>query len=296
MGQQIPTTTSFHLPDGREVIIETGKLASQTDGSVVVRVGNTMLFACVVSAREAKEGQEFFPLSVDYQEKFAAAGRMPGNFFRRETKLGDYEVLISRLIDRAIRPLFPDGYMNETQVIVNLISSEPNVAPDAFAALAASAALAVSDINFGGPISEVRIARINGEFHINPKTDVLKEADINIILAATMDNIIMVEGESKECSERDLVEAIKVGHEAIKVQCQAQLDLAKKVGDKALVKRELTEATIDEELYSFVKSFSRTSIYDIAKSGLDKHTRKSGFDAIKKECLESLKSEKGEEY
>jgi polyribonucleotide nucleotidyltransferase len=163
MGKKIPTTVSFNLPDGREVTIETGKLATQADGSVVVRVGNTMLFCSVVSAKEGGENNSFFPLSVDYQEKFAAAGRIPGNFFKREAKLSDYEVLISRLVDRAIRPLFPDGYMNDTQIIINLISGDENVAPDAFAALAASSALAVSDINFDGPISEVRVVRVDGE-------------------------------------------------------------------------------------------------------------------------------------
>ena len=170
MGLQIPISTSFHLPDGREVIIETGKLAAQADGSVVVRCGNTMMFAVAVSATEAKEGQSFFPLSVDYQEKFAAAGRIPGNFFRRESRLSDYEILISRLVDRAIRPLFPDGYMNETQIIINLISGDKETPPDAFAALAASAAMMVSDIPFAGPISEVRVARIDGKFVVNPST------------------------------------------------------------------------------------------------------------------------------
>ena len=168
MGMQTPISTSFNLPDGREVIIETGKLASLADGSVVVRCGNTMLFATVVSATEAKPDQSFFPLSVDYQEKFAAPGRIPGNFFRRETKLNDYEILISRLVDRAIRPLFPDGYMNETQVAINLISTDLDVPPDAFAALAASAALAVSNIPFAGPLSEVRVAKIDGVYHVNP--------------------------------------------------------------------------------------------------------------------------------
>ena len=225
MGQQIPITTSFDLPDGRTVTIETGKLATQADGSVVVRVGHTMLFATVVSAKEAKEGQPYFPLFVDYQEKFAAAGRIPGNFFRREARLTDSEVLISRLVDRAIRPLFPDNYMNETQVILNLISGDKEVRPDCYAALAASAALSISDIPWDGPISEVRVARINGEFKINPLVSEMEDADIDIIVAATPDNVMMVEGEAKECAEKDLVEAIRVGHEAIRVQCKAQLAL-----------------------------------------------------------------------
>ena len=168
MGKKIPTTVSFNLPDGREVTIETGKLATQADGSVVVRMGKTMLFASVVSSTELREGQAWFPLSVDYQEKFASAGRIPGNFFRREAKLSDYEVLICRLVDRAIRPLFPDGYMFDTQVIINLISGEEETLPDAFAALAASAALVISDIPWNGPLSEVRVARVNGEFLVNP--------------------------------------------------------------------------------------------------------------------------------
>ena len=176
MGQKIPTTTSFNLPDGREITIETGKLAEQAHGSVVVRLGDTMVFASVVSAYEAKPGQAFFPLSVDYQEKFAAAGKIPGNFFRREARLNEHEILVSRLVDRALRPLFPDGYMNETQVIINLISADMDTMPDALAALAASAALAVSNIPFAGPISEVRVAKINGELKINPGRAELADA------------------------------------------------------------------------------------------------------------------------
>ncbi len=296
MGQQIPTTSSFNLPDGREVTIETGKLASQADGAVLVRMGNTMMFCSVVSAKEAKEGQSFFPLSVDYQERFAAAGRIPGNFFRREAKLSDYEVLICRLVDRAIRPLFPDGYMNETQVIINLISGDKDVPPDAFAALAASAALAVSDIPFAGPISEVRVALIQGEYVVNPNKSVLAEAELDIIVAATLDNVVMVEGEAKECSEKSLVEAIKVGHEAIKVQCHAQLELAKKVGEKALKKREIEPVVEDTELKKEIEQFAKKRIYTIARGFLDKQLRKDGFSAIKDELIEKLTEEKGEEY
>ncbi|MCB9284527.1 MAG: polyribonucleotide nucleotidyltransferase [Lewinellaceae bacterium] len=296
MGQQIPITTSFHLPDGREVVIETGKLAAQADGSVVVRVGKTMLFAVVVSAQEAKEDQSFFPLSVDYQEKFAAAGRIPGNFFRREGKLSDNEVLISRLVDRAIRPLFPDEYMNETQVILNLISGDKEEQPSAYAALAASAALAVSNIPFNGPISEVRVARINGEFHVNPRKPAADEADIDLIVAASMENVVMVEGESNECSERDLVEAIKVAHEAIKVQIQAQLDLAAKVGEKASVKREVPQVPEDEELKKWIDAFSRAKLNEVAHAFLDKATRKSRFSEIKDEMIQALTESKGEEY
>lgn len=296
MGLQIPIATSFHLPDGREVIIETGKLGTQSDGSVVVRVGNTMLFATTVSEKKPREGQSFFPLSVDYQEKFAAAGRIPGNFFRRETKLSDYEVLISRLVDRAIRPLFPDHYMNETQVIINLISAEKHVKPDAYAALAASAALSVSDIPFLGPISEVRVARIDGEFRINPDRPDLDRADLDLIVAATMDNIMMVEGEADECQEADMIEALKIAHEAIKVQCQAQLELAQKVGGKALQKREVPAPVEDEELKKRVEALARQPIYEVARGGFDKQTRKARFDEIKEQLVATLTEEKGEDY
>ena len=286
MGQKNPITQSFNLPDGREVIIETGKLATQADGSVVVRVGKTMLFASVVSRTEIREGQSFFPLSVDYQEKFAAAGRIPGNFFRRESKLSDYEVLTSRLVDRAIRPLFPDGYMYDTQVIINLISGDEDVPPDAFVALAASAALSVSDIPFGGPISEVRVAQINGEYKVNPSKTDLENARLDIIVAATLDNVMMVEGEAKECSEAELIEAIKTGHEAIKVQCQAQLDLAQQVGEKALTKRVMEEAEENEEIQKAVEAFAKDKIYAVANTPTAKHERKKKFEAIKDEMVE----------
>ncbi len=295
MGKQIPITASFTLPDGQEVIIETGKLATQADGSVVVRIGDTMLFASVVSAKEAKEGQSFFPLSVDYQEKFAAAGRIPGNFFRREARLSNYEILISRLVDRAIRPLFPEGYMNETQIILNLISGEEQVLPDAYAALAASAALAVSDIPFAGPISEVRVALIDGEYKVNPTRAEVEKADLSIIVAATMDNITMVEGEAKEVSEQVLVEAMRVGHEAIKTQIQAQLELAQKVGEKALNKREVALPEEDEEVRSWVKEKAQSGIYEIAKAFLDKQGRKARFEELKKKLAEQYAEEKGEE-
>ncbi|MFZ4558919.1 MAG: polyribonucleotide nucleotidyltransferase [Saprospiraceae bacterium] len=296
MGQQIPITTSFQLPDGREVTIETGKLAAQADGSVVVRIGKTMLFATVVSSKDIREGQDFFPLSVDYQEKFAAAGRIPGNFFRRETKLSDYEVLISRLVDRAIRPLFPDGYMNDTQIIINLISAEKDVLPDAFAALAASAALSVSNIPFQGPISEVRVARINGEYRVNPNKSELAGADLDFIVAATEENIIMVEGEANECSESDMLGAIQVAHAAIKTQISAQLDLAAKVGEKAAVKRPAPELPSDEELSARVAELAKDKIYTVSRGALDKKVRKAEFDAIKKMVKETILAEKGEEY
>ncbi len=296
MGLQTPITTSFDLPDGRTVTIETGKLATQADGSVVIRVGDTMLFCSVVSAKEAREGQPFFPLSVDYQEKYASAGRIPGNFFRREAKLSDYEVLISRLVDRAIRPLFPDGYMNDTQVIINLISGEQEVLPDAFAALAASSALAVSDIPFAGPISEVRVARINDRFVVNPFRSDLENADLDIIVAATIDNVMMVEGEANEVPESALIEAIKIGHEAIKVQCKAQLELAEKVGEKATVKREFVPPVVEDTVKEVVESNTRDKIHEVAAGALDKVARKEGFKAIIEELVEKLTEEKGEEF
>ncbi len=296
MGQQIPISTSFQLPDGREVVIETGKLATQADGSVVVKIGDTMIFATVVSSKEAKEGQSFFPLSVDYQEKFAAAGRIPGNFFRREARLSNYEILISRLVDRAIRPLFPDGYMNETQVIINLISGEVETLPDAFAALAASAALSVSDIPFAGPISEVRVAKIKGQYLVNPSRSDLEMATLEFIVAATMENVMMVEGEAKECSEVEMLEAIKVAHEAIKTQCQAQLDLAKKVGDKALNKRQVEVVEEDAVLKNRAADFASKGIYEISRGALNKTDRKDGFKAVKDEMMEAFLEAYGEEY
>jgi len=296
MGKQIPISTSFTLPNGREVTIETGKLAAQADGSVVVKMGKTMLFASAVSAHKPREGQSFFPLSVDYQEKFAAAGRIPGNFFRREARLSDYEILTSRLVDRAIRPLFPNGYMNDTQIIINLISADKDVMPDAMVALAASAALSVSDIPFAGPISEVRVARINGKFEINPDRSVLKEsADLDLIVAATIENVMMVEGEAKECSEKDIVEAIRVAHDAIKVQCEAQLDLAKKVGDKA-IKREVVPAESKPEVDKMVKEYAEARLLKVAEGKLEKHERKEQFGAIRSEMKEAFAEKHGEEW
>ncbi len=296
MGNIIPTTISFHLPDGQEVTIETGKLATQANGSVVVKIGKTMLLATVVSAKEAREGQSFFPLSVDYQEKFAALGRIPGNFFRRETRLSDYEVLICRLVDRAVRPLFPDGYMNETQIIINLISGDKETMPDSYACLAASAALSVSDIPWAGPISEVRVAKIHGKYRINPTASEVKDASLDIIIAATMDNVMMVEGEARECQEAELIEAIKTGHEAIKVQCQAQLELAQKVGDAAMIKRPYEPEEVDTELLAKVTKFSEARIRELAESGVDKVNRREGFQLIEEEMGEAFKEEMGEEW
>ncbi len=288
MGLQTPTSTTFHLPDGSPVTIETGKLATQADGSAMVRQGDTMLLATVVSAHEIRPGQDFFPLSVDYQEKYAAAGRVPGNFFRREARLNDYEVLICRLIDRPIRPLFPDGYMYETQIIISLISGDKDTLPDTLACLAASAALTLSNIPFEGPISEVRVARINGEYVVNPKKSTLVDADFEFVVAATLDNILMVEGQAKECQEADMLEALKIAHEAIKVQCQAQLDLAQLVGGPNLVKRTAPVVEVDEELKAAVAAFATSKIQDMARSASDKHARKDKLKEIKEELKASL--------
>ncbi|MFZ1580164.1 MAG: polyribonucleotide nucleotidyltransferase, partial [Saprospiraceae bacterium] len=296
MGNIIPTSTSFRLPDGKEVVIETGKLATQAHGSVVVKVENTMLLATVVASPDAKPDQSFFPLSVDYQERFAAAGKIPGNFFRRETRLSDYEILISRLVDRAVRPLFPDTFLNETQIIINLISGDQKNMPDAYAALAASAALAVSDIPFDGPISEVRVAKINGKYIVNPERDQLATADLDLIIAATLKDVMMVEGEANECQESDIIEAIKIGHEAIKVQCEAQLALAKLVGDKALIKREVIAPEVDTELKDLIKSLANARLLEISASALDKNSRKNGYKEVGKAVKAAILEQKGEEY
>lgn len=284
-------TENIDLGDGRTISIETGKLARQADGSVLVRMGKAALLATVVSAKEAKEGQSFFPLSVDYQEKFAAAGRIPGSFQRREGKLSDYEVLISRLVDRALRPLFPDGYLCDTQVMISLISNDTDVMPDALAGLAASAALAVSDIPFNGPISEVRVARIDGQFVINPSRTQLATADIDIILGASEKDIVMVEGECSECSEEDLVEAIRIGHEAIKAQCAVQHLLAEKVGR---TKRVFEATPRNEEVWAKVEAMHQ-QIYEVAKSGSSKQERKAAFDAIYTDLEASLGEEATDE-
>ncbi len=295
MGKQIPLSTSFSLPDGREVVLETGKLASLADGSVLVRMGKTMLLCTIVSAREAKEGQAFFPLSVDYQEKFAAAGRIPGNFFRRETRLSDYEILISRLVDRAFRPLFPNGYMNETQVIINLISADKDVMPDALAGLACSAAVAVSDIPVEALFSEARVARIDGKFVVNPDRKELERADMDFIVAATKHDITMVEGEADECQEHDLVEALKFAHEVIKVQIDAQERLAQLVGEKALVKRTLPEVPEHPELKKRIEELTSDDLYALVRSASDKMSRRTRIEEIETACMAKLTEEFGEE-
>ncbi|MEZ4927181.1 MAG: polyribonucleotide nucleotidyltransferase [Saprospiraceae bacterium] len=295
MGKQIPLRTTITMPDGQEIALETGKLAAQADGSVVLRMGNTMLLCTVVSMKTAKEGQAFFPLSVDYQEKYASVGRIPGNFFRREARLSDYEILISRLVDRALRPLFPDGYMNETQVIINLISADKDIMPDALAGLATSTAIAVSDIPVEALFSEVRVARIDGKFVINPGRKALENADMDFIVAATKHDITMVEGEANECQEEDLIEAMKLAHETIKVQIAAQEKLAEMVGDKALIKRDPPEIPENEALKARVESLISNDIYELARSASNKEARKERIEAIKEAAMTTLLEEFGEE-
>lgn len=282
---------TIDLGDGRTITIETGKLAKQAHGSVVLTMGKTMLLATVVSAQEAKEDVDFMPLSVEYKEKFAASGRFPGGFLKRESKPSDYEILVARLVDRALRPLFPDDYHAETFVTVNLISAEKEIMPDALAGLAASAALAVSDVPFNGPISEVRVARINGKLKINPTFKEVEEADIDMIVGATYDNILMVEGELKEVSEADMLEAIKFAHEAIKPQCLAQMELAKELG---VVKRTYCHETNDEELKAKIHAFCYDKVYRVAKSMLPKQERTAAFEAIKQAFIETIPEEERE--
>jgi len=276
------------LGDGRVITIETGKLAKQADGSIVLRMGKTMLLATVVSAKEAKEDVDFMPLSVEYKEKYAASGRFPGGFMKREARASDSEILVSRLIDRALRPLFPEDFHAETFVTISLISAEKDIMPDALAGFAASAALAISDIPFHGPISEVRVARINGKFVINPVYSDLAKADLDMLVGATYDNILMVEGEMKEVSEAEMLEAIKIAHEAIKKQCLAQIELAKELG---VVKRTYCHETNDENLKAEIHKVCYDKVYAVAKSVLPKHERSSAFDAIKSEYIETIPEE-----
>src|SRR6476620_406824 len=275
-----PKSVRFDIGGGRMVTIETGKLARQADGSVTVRQNNCMILATVVANKEPKEGQSFFPLTVDYQEKFASAGRIPGSFFKRESKLNDYEVLISRLIDRALRPLFPEDYFCDVQVLITLVSSDPEVMPDSLACLAASAALAVSDIPIKEIISEVRVARINGKMVVNPTRSELAKADMDCMIAATEKNLMMVEGEAKECSEEELVKALELAHDAIRVQINAQKELRDKKGVTG--KREYPKPEQDEELKQKVIAFSKDRMYQTAKSGTGKHERGEGFKNIKR--------------
>jgi polyribonucleotide nucleotidyltransferase len=281
-----PKSVKFEVNPGQEIIIETGKLARQADGAVTVRQGNCILLATVVANKDPKEGQDFFPLSVDYQEKFASAGRIPGSFFKREARLNDYEILTSRLIDRALRPLFPEDYLCDVQVLISLVSSDANVMPDSLACLAASAALAVSDIPIKEIISEVRIAKVDGQYVINPSKAQLDQCSLEFIIAATEKNLMMVEGEAKECSEEELVVCLEMAHEAIRKQIKAQAELRNLVGITQVrdYKKPEQDETIREKVYAFAKS----KVDAIARLGSSKHERSDAFTALKKEIIEHL--------
>ena len=277
----------IELADGRVIEIETGKLAKQAAGSAVVKMGGTMLLATVTAAKEVKEGTDFMPLTVDYKEKFYSAGRFPGGFMKREGKSSDYEILISRLIDRPIRPLWPDDFHLEVFVNVTLISAEKDIQPDALAGLAASCALATSDLPFGGPISEVRVSRINGEFVINPTFSQMKDSDLELMVAATEENIMMVEGEMNEVTEHDMLEAIKFAHEEIKKHCRVQKELMHELGTD-VNKRDYPHDVEDEQLKKEVEDFCYDKCYALAKSAKPKHEREDGFEAIKEEFIATI--------
>ena len=289
-----PIVKTIELPDGRTITLETGKLAKQADGAVMLRMGNTMLLATVCAAKDAVPGTDFMPLQVEYKEKFSAAGRFPGGFTKREGRASDYEILTCRLVDRALRPLFPDNFHAEVYVNIILFSADGVDMPDALAGLAASAALAVSDIPFGGPISEVRVARINGEFVINPTFEQLANADMDLMVGATYENIMMVEGEMSEVSEQDLIAALKAAHEAIKPMCKAQMELAEEVG--STVKREYNHEVNDEELRKAVHDACYQKAYEIAASGnRNKHEREEAFTAIREDFKSQYSEEELEE-
>lgn len=284
-----PQNITFDMGNGRMVTIETGKMARQADGAVTVSIDNCVILATVVANKEPKPGQSFFPLSVDYQEKFASAGRIPGSFFKREARLNDYEILTSRLIDRALRPLFPDDYLCDVQVLVSLVSSDSEIMPDSLACLAASAALAVSDIPIQEIISEVRVAKINEEFVVNPTRTQLESASLEFIIAATDKNIMMVEGEGQECQEEDLIQAIEVAHEAIKIQVKAQQELRDKVGITS--KREYTKPYTNEELNEKIIAFAKDKMHAIASHASEKHERSEAFSQL----LDEVSAYLGEE-
>jgi len=278
------------LGDGRIITLETGRMARQANGSVLLKMGKTMLLATVVSAQEAKEDTDFMPLSVEYKEKYASSGRFPGGFLKREARPSDYEILISRLVDRALRPLFPDDFHAETFVTISLMSADMDIIPDALAGLAASAALALSDVPFNGPMSEVRVARIDKKFVINPTATQLKEADIDLMVGATYDNILMVEGEMKEVSEEEMLEALKIAHDAIKLHCKAQIEFAQELG--TTVKREYCHEVNDEDLRKKVWAETYDKCYQAAKSSTaDKHKRINAFEAIVMEFLSQYTEE-----
>ena len=278
------------LGNGRKITVETGRLAKQADGSVVVRCGNAMLLATVVSSKEAKEGIDFLPLSVDYTEKFSSVGRFPGGFLKRESRMSEYEILTSRLVDRALRPMFPEDYHADTQVMITLISGDVDVQTDAMAGFAASCAITISDIPFNGPISEVRVVRIDGQFMINPSTTEITKADIDMIVAGNHDSILMVEGEMQEVSELEMLDAIRFAHEAIKAQCQFQVELRELCGNKE--KRYYSHETNDEALKDQVRSFCYDKAYAIARSANpDKHARSAAFKLLHEEFMVTLSEE-----
>ena len=283
------------LDDGREITLTTGKLAKQAHGSVEVRMGKTHLLATVVSSFEAREGVDFLPLTVDYREKFSADGRFPGGFLKREARPTDQEILVMRLVDRILRPMFPSDYHAEVQIMISLNSHDENVKPDALAALAASTAIAISDIPFNGPISECRVARIDGSFMINPSSEQLANADIDLMVGASADSVAMVEGEMNEVSEAEMIEAIKIGHEAIKVQCAAQLKLAEKVGATS-EKREYCHETHDEDLKERIKKETYDAVYAVAAEGLGKDERSTKFKSVKTDWIATLSEEEVEKY
>lgn len=285
-------TKTIKLEDGREIIIETGALAKQADGSVVVKMGKAMLLATVVSKKEAGEGVDFLPMSVDYQEKFASSGKIPGGFLKREGRLSDYEILISRIVDRAIRPIFPDDYHADTQIAITLVSGDDDVLPDALAGLAASAALAVSDIPFNGPISEVRVAKIDGKLIINPTPTELEKASLEFIVAGSLDFILMVEGEANEIQEEEMLEAMQYAHEEIKRHCQAQIELTKLVGKE--VKREYNHEKSDPALFDKMKADVYNKLYDsVSKQIANKSERSALIKEIKEEFVASLGEDHG---
>ncbi|MEO6903324.1 MAG: polyribonucleotide nucleotidyltransferase [Bacteroidia bacterium] len=291
---QIGITHTITLADGRTITLETGKLAKQANGAVVVKMGDTMLLATVVSKEEAKEGTDFLPLSVDYQEKFASAGRFPGGFFKREARLSDYEILISRLVDRALRPLFPDDYHADTQVLISLISGDKNTMPDALACLAACAAISVSDIPFNGPVSEVRVGKIDGKLIANPTVEEIAKSSLDMIIAASQKDIMMVEGEMKEISEAEMLEAIKFAHEVIRVQIKGINDFVAKVeaAKGKIVKREYCHETNDAAIKEEVYKALYDKVYAVAKTqNPDKRKRSASFKAVVTEYIDALPAE-----
>ncbi len=286
-------TKTIECKEDQPITIETGRLAKQADGSVVVRMGNTMLLATVVSQKEAKD-MPFFPLTVEYKEKFASSGKFPGGFIKREARPTEHEILTSRLVDRALRPLFPDDYFSETQVLISLISGDKNQLPDSLACLAASSAIMVSDIPFGGPVSEVRVARINGEFHVNPTLDALENADIDIMVGGTKDNVLMVEGEMKEVPETDMMAAIARAHESIKAHCEVQEELAREAGPAE--RRTYDHVVKDEALYDRVHEATFEKCKAVARKGIpDKKERSEALDAVRDEFIEGMSDEEKEE-